>query len=599
MVAFTSIVFFQNNRVLSRTLLGFNAVLSILLSILTGFGILFICHVPMTSLTSILPFIMFGIGLDDSFIILGAFLRTNESKGPVERMIETIDEIGLSITLTSLTSVLAFALGSMSSVPVVYWLCQYAYPTIFITYLYQITFFTASVVLDERRIAQNRQDCCSCIKVPRSSSKSLTIRKNLHYQAYTDRFMNTYAEFLLRPLVKAVVVVSFTTLFFASCYSTSQLTQNFKYSDALPDDSYITDFQVAYGAYTGRGLVYPTVYFRGVDQGNIEIQNQMIQYMSDLAGVDAIGDCQTAFWLTDFHSFVENSTLVQDLSFFEQVDTFLTNPVFQSLYAKSIVRDEKGNITTSRATICMNNIDVEDVSQQIAALKDQEAVTNSQPINNQKGHRNDEFFTYDNLYNVWTFYSVSINELIMSTLSGVVSVTAVALFLIPHYTAFLFVLPMIIILYVDLLGFLQWVGIYINPISYITLVVSIGLMVDFVIHVLLRFYESPGNRHEKTVDVLRTLGSSMLSGGISTFLGCLPLAFSKSVIFMTIFWAFLGLVILGCMHGLVLMPVILATIGPEECIRMPLSTPVAPKPELSVNDVQDCTNLSISDQEKE
>jgi predicted RND superfamily exporter protein len=158
MAAFTSIVFFQNDRVRSRMLLGLNAVLSVLLSILTGFGILFICHVPMTSLTSILPFIMFGIGLDDSFIIAGAFFRTNESKDPVQRMIETMDEIGLSITLTSLTSILAFALGSMSSVPAVYWLCQYAYPTIFITYLYQITFFAASIVLDERRIAQ---DCCS------------------------------------------------------------------------------------------------------------------------------------------------------------------------------------------------------------------------------------------------------------------------------------------------------------------------------------------------------------------------------------------------------------------------------------------------------
>jgi predicted RND superfamily exporter protein len=436
------------------------------------------------------------------------------------------------------------------------------------------------------------------IKVRRNNDSSPNLRKNLHYQAYTDRFMTTYAEFLLHPLVKVIVVVLFTALFVASCYSTSQLTQAFKYTDVLPADSYIINFQMAYSAYTGRGKVFPTVYFRDVDQGNAEVQKHMIRYISDLAAVDSIGDCPTLFWLTDFRLFVTNNTFLQELSFIEQVDIFLFIPLHQLLYANNIVRDEKGNITASRVTICMDNVDDEDVSKQIIAFKDQEAVTNRQPINNQKGHHSDKFFTYSYIYTVWTFYSVSIKELITSTLSGVVSVASVALFLVPHYTAFWFVLPLIIVLYVDLLGFLQWMGFCINPISYITLVMSIGLMVDFVLHVLLRFYESSGNRHEKTVDVLRTLGSSILSGGISTFLGCLPLAFSKSDIFMTIFWAFLGIVVLGCMHGLVLMPVILSTIGPEECIRMPIST-TAPKPELSMSDDQDCTNLPSSGRESE
>jgi Niemann-Pick C1 protein len=63
------------------------------------------------------------------------------------------------------------------------------------------------------------------------------------------------------------------------------------------------------------------------------------------------------------------------------------------------------------------------------------------------------------------------------------------------------------------------------------------------------------------------MGSSILIGGISTFLGILPLAFSSSEIFTTIFLTFLGLVVLGCGHGLILVPVILSTIGPEDEIR--------------------------------
>jgi Niemann-Pick C1 protein len=137
---------------------------------------------------------------------------------------------------------------------------------------------------------------------------------------------------------------------------------------------------------------------------------------------------------------------------------------------------------------------------------------------------------------------------------------------VPHWTAALFVLPLISVLYVDLLGVMQWAGISINPVSYISLVMSVGLLVDFVLHVLLRFYESHGNRREKVVSLLKTMGSSILKGGITTFLGTLPLAFSTSTIFHTIFITFLALVTLGASHGLILLPVVLSLIGPEEHI---------------------------------
>lgn len=49
-----------------------------------------------------------------------------------------------------------------------------------------------------------------------------------------------------------------------------------------------------------------------------------------------------------------------------------------------------------------------------------------------------------------------------------------------------------------LIGFLHFVGVRINPVSYITLVMSIGLLVDFIMHILLRYYEChEGNREDR------------------------------------------------------------------------------------------------------
>ncbi len=76
MTTFSIFVFYRTDPVKSSSLtLGIGAVTTVLLSILTSFGLLFSVGVPFTNLTFMLPFIIFGIGLDGKFsfsIILNA-----------------------------------------------------------------------------------------------------------------------------------------------------------------------------------------------------------------------------------------------------------------------------------------------------------------------------------------------------------------------------------------------------------------------------------------------------------------------------------------------------------------------------------------------
>ena len=155
-------------------------------------------------------------------------------------------------------------------------------------------------------------------------------------------------------------------------------------------------------------------------------------------------------------------------------------------------------------------------------------------------------------------------------------------------------------LYFNLLGTLQFFGIHINAVTYVTVVIAIGLLVDFLMHILLRYYESPGaTREAKVIETLETMGASMLMGGFTTWLGVIPLALSATEIFNTIvsskgclkilsvfifqllvqalslicmihsrqvqFVAFMAMVSWGLMTSLVLMPVILSMWGPVVC----------------------------------
>jgi predicted RND superfamily exporter protein len=194
-------------------------------------------------MTQILPFVIFGVGLDDAFIISGSYDRTDPNKAPEDRIHDTIEDIGISITLTTITSALAFGLGAISTIPTVYWLCYYAFTTILFVYIYQLTFFVACIALDERRVQQNRRDCCTWITVvqaddeeERESQEEAIVPS---VEPITERFMGWYAEHLLRPWVKVSVVFVFMALFCACAYSTSMLTQQFKLVDVVPDDSYL------------------------------------------------------------------------------------------------------------------------------------------------------------------------------------------------------------------------------------------------------------------------------------------------------------------------------------------------------------------------
>ena len=88
-------------------------------------------------------------------------------------------------------------------------------------------------------------------------------------------------------------------------------------------------------------------------------------------------------------------------------------------------------------------------------------------------------------------------------------------------------------------------------------------------HVLLRYYESPGaTRLEKVQSTLQTMGASIFVGALSTFLGILPLSLGTSMVMRTVFLCFLAMVTLGVGHGLVFLPVLLCMTGPVNHVEV-------------------------------
>ena len=400
---------------------------------------------------------MFGIGLDDAFIITGAYARTDKTKTPEERIHDTIEQVGLSILLTTFTSVVAFSLGCLSTIPAVLWLCSYAFPTILIDFLYQITFFVAVIIIDERRVSDKRRDCLVCCTV-KSRVNNGELEEDIQ-EGMFDRLMGAFAEHVLSKIwVKVLVIVAFASLLGVCVYNATLLTQEFKFTDVLPSDSYVADFWNTSQEHTLASGVRGELYFRFVNQADPDIQDQMEQYVNDMVSIRQITSQPQFFWLRYFKTHLAENPSIQNLPFNEQIADFLSDPINKKLFGDDMVLDADGNVIESRCSLSMEGLDQDVVTEAIEALADQHAVSARQPINQNR----DEFafFYFDTSFFIFEFYTAAPKELALTTIIGVASVTAIAMLLIPHWTAALLVGPLIAILYVDLLGTMQMAGEY-------------------------------------------------------------------------------------------------------------------------------------------
>jgi len=169
---------------------------------------------------------------------------------------------------------------------------------------------------------------------------------------------------------------------------------------------------------------------------------------------------------------------------------------------------------------------------------------------------------YTRDFSTWETFKIIKQEMLLSTGLCLLAVLIITMALIAHPLTSLLVFVCVLMTIVDILGCMHMWGLAIDSVSVIQLVIAVGLSVDYAAHVGHNFMLQTGTRQERVVATLGDIGAAVLCGAISTFLGVMLLALSKSYVFRVLFQTFFLTVILGVAHGLLLLPALLSVIGP-------------------------------------
>ncbi|KAK9135670.1 hypothetical protein Syun_015000 [Stephania yunnanensis] len=542
-----------------QVLLGFSGVILVMLAVLGSIGFFSAIGVKSTLIImEVIPFLVLAVGVDNMCILVHAVKR-QPSDMPLEgRISNALVEVGPSITLASLSEILAFTVGSFIPMPACRVFSLFAALAVFLDFLLQVTAFVALIIFDFLRTEDDRVDCFPCIKVPSSNSESDKGLNKGKPGLLAHYMKEIHAPILGLWGVKIAVVIVFVAFAFTSITLCTRIEPGLEQRIVLPRDSYL---QIARASTIPESSYVAKPAASWLDDFLVWMSPEAFgccrkftngsycppddQPPCCLPGLGscsldgACRDCTTVViperLLCFLHSDWHNNRPSTE-QFKEKLPWFLN-----ALPSADCSKGGHGAYTSS--------LDLNDYENGV--IQASEFRTYHTPLNKQSD--------FVNAMRAAREFSSRISDSLQINVGN--SLAFILKCSLWSSAIILLVLAMVV---VDLMGVMAILNIQLNAISVVNLVMSIGIAIEFCVHIIYAFLASTGDRESRMKDALSTMGASVFSGiTLTKLIGVIVLHFARSEVFVVYYFQmYLALLLIGFLHGLVFLPVVLSICGP-------------------------------------
>ncbi|OPJ86935.1 Niemann-Pick C1-like protein 1 [Patagioenas fasciata monilis] len=543
-------------------------------AVFASMGFLAVLGLPSSLIIiEVVPFLVLSVGADNIFILVQEYQQQSQREPGETReqhIGRVLAQVAPSMSLCSLSEVICFLLGALSSMPAVRTFALTAALAIAFDFLLQMSGFVALLALDARRQEVLLFLFLSCGGIYLTLHVSVGLDQELSMPK--DSYMLEYFTALNQYLEVGVPTYFVTTggYNFSSTNGTNaicssagcnpdSLTQTIQYATRFPNVSY---------------LAIPATSW-------VDDFLDWLNPTGRCCRIHRFGDLMGEFCpsTSDDLSCVGGQCLdAQRRPTPEEFDRFLPwflydRPTLQcakgglGAYDTAVSMDTNGTILASRFMTYQRPLRTS--QEYTGALRAARALAEeiTQTLRRVPGTP-PEFTVFP-----YTVTYVYYEQYLMVAAEGVATLV---LCLIPTFAVSFLLLGMdlrssiatiitIVMILLDTVGAMNLWDIPYNAVSLINLVAAVGISVEFVSHITYAFAHStqPG-RVARAAEATVNMGSKVMAGVAMTNLpGVVVLAFAKAQL-IQIFFFRLNLIItlVGLGHGLIFLPVLLSYIGP-------------------------------------
>lgn len=507
---------------------------------------------------------MIGLGVDDIFVMMACWRKVQTiNHGTIpERMGFMLKHAGVSITVTSVTDIVAFLVGSSTVIPSLRSFCLYAAVGTLMTYIYAVTFFVAVFTLDERRILGRRNALLPCI-VHKEETK-LCLDKHL-----MDKFLKMiYSKFFLTKGGKIIVVMVVMCCTGVSIKGMWNLEQKFDPNWFIPETTYLSKFL------SEKKLMYPDMgYEAGIYMGRLNYSQELPKLIEMVELIENRTDIlhNVNSWIEPFNNFVkiyfEKDMRVRPLTD-KQMRKYLSKFLHSSDGGKfqenfrfdGKLKCEKATPPIRVSSIYFKFKKFENRREFLPAMHSIERIVEQTNLTSGDGFST----VWGKIFANWITDEIIDVEVFRNIGLALICVMCCTAVLIVNLQVCFWIFICVLLTLINVCGGMHYWGLTIDLTSCIGLQLAVGLCVDYAAHIGHTFLTiTKATKTERSLETVLHIGAAVLYGGGSTLLALAMLSGSEAYTFQAFFKIFVLVIGFGLFHGIVFLPVILSIVGPK------------------------------------